>query len=413
MESQSAENSDAKVPYDRARHILEQGNLQAAAALASHPETEPEILYYLAEHGDVSLRQLIAANPSTPLQASDQLASDENEEVRAELATRVARLMPDLDDAENTTVREAVLDVLERLASDQLPRIRSIVSDAIKQSNLVPKEMVKALAADVEAVVAVPVLEYSPLLQDDDLRELIAAGVAEGALEAIARRETVSEDVAGDIVVALEIPAVAALLANPQAAICEDTMQQIIDQAESTDALHAPIAMRAELSIRSMRRIAGFVVSALVHLMLDANPAAEDAIDEIIDIARDRISSERIGAEEEARLAEQASRLHADEQLDDTFVRALVKANKREFTIQCLAVLTEFDVDVVREILISKSGRLVTALAWKAGLQMRTAYALQTQMALVPPGQIVQPKDGIAYPLERSELEWQITSFVE
>ena len=57
---------------------------------------------------------------------------------------------------------------------------------------------------------AAPILEYSPMLSDADLMEVIAAARAEEVLAAIARRKPVSPAVSDAIVSSLDIPAIAA-----------------------------------------------------------------------------------------------------------------------------------------------------------------------------------------------------------
>ncbi len=108
-------------------------------------------------------------------------------------------------------------------------------------------------------MVAAPILEYSPLLSDADLMEIIACGQVQEVLTAIASRKPVSEQVSDRLVQSLDVPAVAALLVNPDAKIRKDTMDRIIEQAEEIDAWHLPLALRADLSARAIRRISGFV----------------------------------------------------------------------------------------------------------------------------------------------------------
>ena len=88
-----------------------------------------------------------------------------------------------------------------------------------------------------------------------------------------------------------------------------------------------------------------------------------------------------------------------------------IATNQRELLIQCLALMAELPARTVREILKSKSGRAVSALSWKARLTMRTAYAMQTKLALVPAPQLVTPKAGIDYPLDTDEMIWPLSYF--
>ncbi|GER06756.1 hypothetical protein GCM10007972_12440 [Iodidimonas muriae] len=410
---QPAQKAQKDQRYLEARRLLEAGAVADRRALAENTKTRPEVLYYLAEDADRQVRKKVATNDNTPHQADMILTTDPDEEVRVELARKIARLVPGLPDLEQEKLRTRICTVIERLAQDSLPKVRAILAEEIKNSTAVPKSVVLQLARDVEETVACPILEYSPLLNDDDLKEIIAAGLTENALVSVARRETVSEDLADDVAATLEIPAVAALLANPNAQIREETLDSIIDQAREVKSLHRPLAMRPSLSIRAMKRIAGFVASALVHHMINANALENSAAENILERVRARIMSERVDDTEAQRLLEQARDYHARGMLDDAFIVNGIENNQRELLIQCLGVMADIDAKVVRQILHSKSGRAVTALAWKAGLSMRTAFQIQTELALVSPSQLVAAKNGETYPLDDSEMVWQLSYFTE
>ncbi|WP_262692062.1 DUF2336 domain-containing protein [Kordiimonas aestuarii] len=409
----SAQGLPATLTKEQEQHILQSGTQGQRQALAERHDARPEVLYYLAEDASAEVRKAIAQNPSTPIQAAEKLISDDDEGVRAELARKIGRLVPGLAPGEQTALREKAIKVLETLAEDQLPKVRAIIADEIKTSDQVPKDLIDRLARDVEAIVCGPILQYSPLLNDDDLREIIAAGISIGALKAIASRANISVDVSADIAATLDVPAIASLLANTNAQIREDTLDQIIDHAKTVEELHAPLALRPQLSIRAMKRIAGFVASALVHAMMDQAELPEEQAEDLLERVRERLSSERVGDDEESELAARALEYFQKGMLDDAFVHDQIEANRRELLLQCLAVMADLPVTTVRQIIHSKSGRAVTALAWKAGLSMRTAYELQTKYALVPAAQLLSAKDGKNYPIDDNELDWHLSYFVE
>ncbi len=403
----------SSLSVDHEQKILKAGTERQKRQLAAREDARPEVLYYLAEDQSASVRRLIAGNPSTPIQADEILKNDVDDEVRAELARKIARLVPDLSTGEQTTLREKSIKLLEALAQDQLPKVRAMVADEIKNSGHVPKTLVDQLARDIEDIVCGPILEYSPLLNDDDLREIIAAGTSSKALEAIASRADVSEAVSSDIAATLDVPAVAALLTNKNAQIREDTLDQIISQAESVEDLHKPVALRPQLSVRAMKRIAGFVASALVHAMMEQSDLSEEQADELLEKVRERLAAEKVGDDEAKQLAIKAQEYFDRGMLNDDFVVKQITDNRRELLMQCLAVLSDLSAETVREVILSKSGRAVTALCWKAGLTMRTAYEVQTKFALVPTAQLLHAKQGNKYPIKEDELEWHLSYFTE
>ena len=209
--------------------ILEEHDTAARDALASRSDAAPEVLFFLASEGSLKARRAIARNAATPAHANRLLAEDSDDDVRAELARKIGRLLPDMPDDATEKMRALTIETLERLAQDQLPRVRAILAEEIKALDCVPKNVIDLLARDVEKEVAAPILEYSPLLSDTDLMEIISSAQAHFTLAAIAQRRPLSGNISEAIATALDVPAVAALLANSSAQIREQTLEKIID----------------------------------------------------------------------------------------------------------------------------------------------------------------------------------------
>lgn len=401
--------------YEAAREILEADKRSGKRTLARREDTEPEMLYYLAADETMEVRALVAANPSTPRQANVLLADDKADEVRIELARKIGRILPDLSEPEASRIRELTIETIEKLAADQLPKIREIVAQEIKSSDLVPRPIVRRLAADAEASVSAPILEYSPLLSDQDLIELIAssraiAAVASANATAVARRGAVSEGVADAIVATLDIPAIAALLTNPNAQIREDTLDQILDQAESIEAWHQPLVVRPDLSVRAVRRIASFVATALLSTLADRHELDADTEALLKKRVRERVEREVpadpvLEASEEVRRAEQAG------QLGPEFVSEAIDFNRRDVVVASLSTLSGYPTSFVNRILRSRAPKAVVALAWKAKLPMRLAIKLQNAIARIPPGEQLLARQGVHFPLSDDEMAWQLTYF--
>jgi hypothetical protein len=119
-----------KMSYEEARASLERHAHNARMYLAKRPDVEPEILYYLATDEAVEVRRLVAANATTPLQASKLLAVDADTEVRSALARKMASGFATR--GERLTVRERALasEIVELLAHDRDARVRAIVAEA-------------------------------------------------------------------------------------------------------------------------------------------------------------------------------------------------------------------------------------------------------------------------------------------
>ena len=134
--------------YSAQRDMLANADLTARLQLAQAADTRPEILCFLDGDEAVEVRQAVAANPATPMQADEILMEDADDDVRGDLALKIARLLPDMPDDEQEKVRELTFDMLRSLASDQLPRVRALLAEELKSSHHVPHAIIRQLALD-------------------------------------------------------------------------------------------------------------------------------------------------------------------------------------------------------------------------------------------------------------------------
>ena len=135
----------------------------------------------------------LAGRPNLPRGAAVRLANflaDNLIDVlkqRQDLDAETLEAVKSVGTGEKDQVRKAAHETLEILARDQLTRVRQILAEALKDVADAPPDIIKGLALDEELVVSGPVLEFSPVLTDDDLLEIIEKGPAKGGLGTIAR----------------------------------------------------------------------------------------------------------------------------------------------------------------------------------------------------------------------------------
>ena len=268
--------------YEETKRIAQDGSTAERFAVASYSETPPEILYYLADDPDSQVRQGIAANMQTPKQADHLLARDDDTDVRCALALKICSLFPLEPEAEMDSMRHALLEIVEDLASDQTSRVRAVISGALKDVAEVPHDLMLKLANDEAQSVCLPVLEYSPVLTNDDLLLLARSSPVQGALIAISCRCNVNEQVANVIAGSNNQDAITSLLANKGAKIREETLNNLIDEAIDVIAWHDPLVRRPELPEGLAKKIVSFVAQSLVDTLrarTDLAPATLAAVE--------------------------------------------------------------------------------------------------------------------------------------
>ncbi len=402
--------------YEQQRGSLEGDSTKERLRLAGREDTRPEILYYLAEDNVPEVRRAIASNRSTPRQADAKLVQDGDEHVRYQLADKIARLVPGMSAEQREKAEDLTITVLRQLAADQLPKIRAIVSEHLKSADGVPRDIALQLAWDLEGMVAAPMLQFSPMLSDEDLLAIITAGRESGALSAIAKRWALGSNVADAIAQTLDPKAVGALLANDSAQLREDTLDWIIDNAATVEPWHRPLVNWPSLSDKAIRRIAGFVTASLVDTLCSRNDidpstavelakAVEDGMNSIDTVTPEAVAVAAPEVKEvEDGGKDRAADLFAGGGLDNDALQGAISAGDREFVVHALSLKSGYPIEVVNKVLGSAHARRITALTWKADFSMRTAMQLQLRIAHVRPQSVLNARDGIDYPLDEAEL---------
>ena len=419
----TSQTSSSTSGYVEASTLARNQNSEVRRSLAANTNTAPEILYFLAEDAHPEVRRAIANNPASPRQADIVLAGDSQASVRLDLARKISRLAPDLSRHEKAQLETLTLEALGLLAADVLPRVRQVIAEELKTLDNVPAEMMLLLARDVELVVAAPVLEYSPLLDDDSLLEIINSSPVQGALSAISRRQGLAAPLCDGIVANNDTEAVAELLANPSAQIREETLDELIDRASSRKPWHRPLVLRPELSKSAVDRIARFVSSSLISGLQDANLLSAAMAEAVSDRVGDRLTEDEgddaadgaAGADDEPTerdAAQDVAALFDEDGLSDENICERIDQNDRDFAIHALSHLTEIEFAEIQNFLHTGSAIDVVAICWHAGVSMRTAIEYQIKVARMPTNDVIYAKTGIDYPRSPAALKRRLEQFL-
>jgi len=400
-----------ELTYEEARELARHDDPDVRRELADRKDTKPEILYFLTDDPSPEVRSAIAKNESTPHQADLRLATDTNETVRSDLALKISRLAPYLDANDQDKVRVMAYQALEILTRDQVTRVRQIISDTLKDVADAPPDVIRALAWDAEILVAGPVLEFSPVLSDDDLLEIITHGTATGQLSAISRRHNVSELIVDALVETSDVEAIGLLLANSSAQIREETLDRVIDQSADIESWHSPLLARPILSLRAAKKLAAFVADNLLGTLMARKDFSPEMMDEIRSVVTRRIGSPENEEAEDSKTPLEAAyaevqKLDALGELNEANIRTAVQKNRREFCIAALALRTRLRPISVEKIFRNQNAKGVVAVTWKAGFSAATSEILQREIAHIDTGKILAAT-GNEFPLSEDDLEWQ------
>lgn len=409
--------NNESITYDQAKELARHEDPEIRQTLAKRKDLKPEILYYLAEDDDAEVRKTVAQNIAAPRQTDILLTKDDDANVRGDLASKIARVAPGLSADEQDKAHRATYEALEVLAQDQITKVREILSEALKDVAGAPPEVIKTLALDTEIEVSGPVLEFSPVLTDDDLLEIIQGGPAQGGLSAISKRAKVSENVSDAVVGADDVDAIADLLSNDSAQIREATLDDLIERAPDVDLWHAPLAGRPKLPDGAATKLAHFLADNLLEVLQERADLDEETLKDVKAVVQQRIGGDGDdGGQDFLNMdppLDMVDRLYKARKLDGNVVSKALNAGDHAFVLAALIVRTGLDAAVVKRIFVEKSAKGIMALSWNAAMPAKMAVQMQQRMGRIAPSEVVMPDDNDEYPLSNDDMNFQLEFFAD
>jgi uncharacterized protein (DUF2336 family) len=421
VRSSAGDRDETIVPprgYEEAKAMARHPDRRHRIAVASSPDVAPEILYYMVDDPDPEVRRQVAANPETPRQADGKLANDEEPAVRSALAAKIANLAPHLDPGGAKPHDALTLAILEQLARDQMPMVRQVVAEVLKSEARIPPHIVQQLARDIEIMVAAPVLEFSPILADADLLEIIESRPIPGALSAISRRRGVSGDVADGLARSDDDDAVIELLNNPTAQMREDTLDALVDRARTRPRLHEPLVRHPVLPSRAACKLATYVADNLLTVLAGRKDLDAETLVTVRQAVHERLA-ENYGATDAEdvrhralidRELASARAMHAKVPISEELIRRSIDYEHWTFVKAALIVLTDLPLAFVCDVLDSKRPEMILALCRKAKLSAESAGMVQRDLAGIDALSALSP--GQKYPFDDQGMQNLLDAFI-
>lgn len=402
-------------PYEESREIAAHGDVAARKDLAQCDHLQPEFLYYFATDTNAGVRAAVAANPGTPLQADVILAKDREVTVREALSTKIAKILPNIRPDQSDKLAELAFEVLETLAQDQEARVRRIIAESIKSLDNVPKPIVQLLARDLDELVSMPVLEYSPLLDERDLINLILTGLKGKRLAAVSRREDLTVEIIDAIVDTEDDIAVEVLIGNESAPIPDKTFETIVRASKDRENWQSALVSRIKVPSHTLLRLSKFATDSVLRRLTQRSDLGAELESKLADVVQAKLresntdSPAKPAEETDAETAamERAILLFETNDLTEALLLGAIADEEREFLEAALAVLSEQQVATIRNLLKMQSAKSVLALVWKCGLSMKVAMALQEKVAKLPTNKHIRPGTDGGFPLSDDDLSWQ------
>lgn len=361
---------------------------------------------YRARLTEVDLRRLFKAD-------------DEDE--RAAAAHKLCRSMERGELSEEE--REAAQKILRMLAQDAAELVRRALAVTLKSSDLIPHDVARRLAADIDSV-ALPLIQHSPAFTDDDLIEIVRAGSAVRQT-AVAGRSRVPRDVAGALAEVGCEQAVRTLAANDNADISEAALGLCVDRFGGSGEVVSALAYRQVLPLSVTDRLIELASAAVREHLVTRHAVAPETAIRLAAFTRERATVDLVEqAYSESDLAAYAANLNARRALTASLLLRALARGQMGFFEHGMAELAGTPVSRAA-LMIHDAGALgLKAIYDRAGLPPRlfqayragvdTWRALQAEGADTSTDAFAQqmlarfltqrphaPRDDLAYLLER------------
>lgn len=265
------------------------------------------------------------------------LLKNPSTDVRAEIAGKVGAEIG--DHALNPREREIAEQIVRMMAKDAADRVRQALATSLAHAHDVPHDVAMALAQDIDAI-AVPFVEASPALSEQDLISLVRAGTP-SRQQAIARRSEVSEALADALVDTGSADVVRTLVDNPGAAIKEQTLNTIIEQHGSDRTITDKMVRRPELPLSVAERLVTLCTEQLRSHLIQHHKVPQDLARRLIEQSRERATVDLVDeARDAANIADLVQQLRASGRLTPSLLLRAVCTGDMRLCEEAFAQMT-------------------------------------------------------------------------
>jgi uncharacterized protein (DUF2336 family) len=153
-------------------------------------------------------------------------------------------------------------EIFRLLLKDTEMKVRLLIAQALQASMHAPHDVIWALANDRHEI-AVPVLEHSHVLSEDDLIAIVRATREHPKLKAITRRDSISKQLSHALIEKRDHEITRDVLNNKGASISDTTMDVILEEFARENSVLEELVLRGGLPYEFAERLFAAVSDSL------------------------------------------------------------------------------------------------------------------------------------------------------
>jgi len=275
-------------------------------------------------------------------------------------------------------------EILRDLLKDVEVRVREAMSHYLKSCDLLPHDIAVRLAKDVESV-ALPILEYSGVLTDDDLLDIVQTR-GDGHQSAIARRNEVSEAVSEAVVATGNELPVITLLRNRDARLSQKAMENVVLLFPEQQEVTRTLAERPDVPVPVLDKLSHLVAEELRFEMMSRHTKSAELIDSLMkqgseDALLDVLQTYETLDDVDAL----ATELYRANRLTATLLLRALYSGQLDFFEFGIARLAQMKADDARPLIHDSLGQALKRLYRKTNLPVKLYKAFQEALEMLGP----------------------------
>jgi uncharacterized protein (DUF2336 family) len=266
--------------------------------------------------------------------------------------------------------------IFVRLIDDIETRARAELSISLAPVANAPHGTVRRLAGDDEIAVAAPMLQQSPCLTNDDLKQ-IASTKGQGHLLAISGRQQIGEAVTDVLVQRGDSTVVRTVAGNQTARFSDVGFSTLVDRANGDGVLAETVGLREDIPPRLFRTLLVQATAVVQQrLLAKARPETAAEIRRVLARVSKEIGAKAAPLRDYAQARATVAALRQQGKLGEPALVDFAKSGRIEETAVALAVLSGVPAEIVERLLIGDRPDPVLILGKAAGFGWPTVRAL-------------------------------------
>ena len=266
----------------------------------------------------------------------------------------------------NADQRAIAEEVFRLLVMDQSKAVRESISENLKFSEALPHDVAVKLARDVDDSVALPMLQCSQVLNDDDLIEIVQT-MASDRMAVIAGRPHVSEGVVDELLERGDENVAVRLIRNEGADIGETSFENAYARFSGSENFDGAVVARDRIPVSVRSKVLAALTDSFMEVLSGSVDVSPSIISDIVIQSHDKLVMQMSDKTTESQIGELVTSLHERALLTQPIlIRALCQGDILFFEIG-MATLAGIPIANCRSLIYDAGGEGFKALYQHSG----------------------------------------------